>query len=126
MSHQCPACQRSFEEAGFCPFDGTKLVPSGKATVLSAFVEAQSNADAATLEPKPDTMDDPTRKVRAISASDSADKALDSYKDLQGHYDQLVGSTLDGRYFVQGKIGEGGMGVVFSAKHAVIERPLAI
>src|ERR1700748_1708392 len=41
-------------------------------------------------------------------------------------YDALVGETLDGRYFVQRRIGEGAMGVVFAAKHAVIERPLAI
>src|SRR6185312_6427476 len=41
-------------------------------------------------------------------------------------YDRLVGETLDGRYFVQRKIGEGGRGVVFAARHAVIERPLAI
>ena len=29
-------------------------------------------------------------------------------------------------HFVEKKIGEGGMGVVFAARHAVIERPLAI
>src|SRR5262249_6727715 len=41
-------------------------------------------------------------------------------------YDRLVGQVLDGRYTIERKIGEGGMGVVFAARHAVIEKPLAI
>jgi serine/threonine-protein kinase len=41
-------------------------------------------------------------------------------------YDRLVGQTLDGRYQILRKIGEGGMGVVFAARHVVIERPLAV
>jgi serine/threonine protein kinase len=67
-------------------------------------------------------------KVRAVSAvSDSAADALEAYKmPRENEYDKLVGQTLDGRYYVEKKIGEGGMGVVFAARHAVIERPLAI
>jgi serine/threonine protein kinase len=66
-------------------------------------------------------------KVRAVSAADSPQQALDAYKHPRtSEYDKLVGETLDGRYYIEKKIGEGGMGVVFSARHAVIERPLAI
>ena len=72
--------------------------------------------------------DTPQPRVRAVSAvSDSAADALEAYKQpRENEYDKLVGQTLDGRYYVEKKIGEGGMGVVFSARHAVIERPLAI
>jgi len=66
-------------------------------------------------------------KVKAYSASENASDALELYRaPRENEYDKLIGQTLDGRYFVEKKIGEGGMGVVFSARHAVIERPLAI
>ena len=44
----------------------------------------------------------------------------------RGEYDHLIGTTLDERYRVVRKLGEGGMGVVFAVSHTVIERPLAI
>ncbi len=67
-------------------------------------------------------------KVRAISAQRSHSSVVETMRrePASSEYDRLVGETLDGRYFVQRKIGEGGMGVVFAARHAVIERPLAI
>ena len=81
----CPTCGRRFEEAGFCPFDGSALTPQDPDEALAPPGEPPGN-----------------------------------------EYDQLVGQTLDGRYHLESKIGEGRMGVVFRARHAVIERPLAI
>ena len=61
------------------------------------------------------------------AAQGGPDPALAPLFDARdSEYDKLVGQTLDGRYCVEHKIGEGGMGVVFAARHAVIERPLAI
>jgi serine/threonine protein kinase len=69
---------------------------------------------------------DPPR-VHAHSASQNPSEALELLRAPRGsEYDKLIGTTLDGRYHVENKIGEGGMGVVFAARHAVIERPLAI
>ncbi len=66
-------------------------------------------------------------KLRVQSASENPREALALYRTpRRSEYDKLIGQTLDGRYFIEKKIGEGGMGVVFSARHAVIERPLAI
>ncbi len=67
-------------------------------------------------------------RIRVVSASENPQAALDAFSQNRGanEYDRLVGQTLGGRYYVEKKIGEGGMGVVFSARHAVIERPLAI
>jgi serine/threonine protein kinase len=66
-------------------------------------------------------------QIRAVSASEDSVSALAAFRAAkESDYDKLVGETLDGRYFVEKKIGEGGMGVVFAARHSVIERPLAI
>jgi serine/threonine protein kinase len=68
-----------------------------------------------------------TGKIESRSASENPSAALELYHAPRpNEYDKLVGQTLDGRYYVEKKIGEGGMGVVFSVRHAVIERPLAI
>ncbi len=67
------------------------------------------------------------RHVNAISAMGNAQAALAGFTGQhRDEYEQLIGQTLDGRYYIDKKIGEGGMGMVFAARHAVIERPLAI
>ena len=146
MLHYCPACQRSFDEPGFCPFDRTQLAPGPSAAQPPTVVneEAGDLAPHAThIEPRRETFPltpaapvlpqtppvTATRpKLRAVSATGDVQEALGAIRNTQteSEYDLLVGQTLDGKYYVQKKIGEGGMGVVFAARHAVIERPLAI
>jgi serine/threonine protein kinase len=149
MTYQCPACQRPFAEPGFCPFDGKPLalvlaapdkktvpapdrtpVPADKPTMLSAAMQAQSNAE--TRIPVESSGTQPgiggAGAVIAISAAGEGSGAVEQIRNQQKgtEYDRLIGQTLDGRYYVQKKLGEGGMGVVYAVKHAVIERPLAI
>ncbi len=226
--HQCPACRRTFEEGGFCPFDRSPLVSLGNPdaqTLISAQNQAAKGyitrpyapdsipeeakrtqvsspgivipseaiapdsrrtsvelpaaaANAALSDDKktqvdprrtfplggggspgdpsyglagpgtqelttararpmpamsavagPASQPPPSQRMSSVSAAQDTGSALAVIKQQAkagSEYDRLVGETLDGRYFVEKKIGEGGMGVVFAARHSVIERPLAI
>jgi serine/threonine-protein kinase len=140
-----------FEAPGFCPTDGNPLAATTPAaaasTIISAKIEAErqkteverrrtfpmapppqtEEVTSARVRPQPDLPTALPQEIRAVSASESPSKVLELYQQTrQNEYDKLIGQTLDGRYYVERKIGEGGMGVVFAARHAVIERALAI
>ncbi|MCS6915553.1 MAG: serine/threonine-protein kinase [Myxococcales bacterium] len=38
----------------------------------------------------------------------------------------IIGTIIDGRYEVQSRLGEGGMGIVYKARHIHLEKPVAI
>lgn len=40
--------------------------------------------------------------------------------------DKLIGTTIDNRYTVERRLGEGGMGVVYRARHVTLRKPVAI
>lgn len=40
--------------------------------------------------------------------------------------DPYIGATIDGRYKIEGILGEGGMGLVYRARHKVIDKPVAM
>lgn len=40
--------------------------------------------------------------------------------------DPLIGRTLAGRYLIRGRLGQGGMGVVYKADHIGLDKPVAI
>lgn len=101
MRARCPQCSQEFETlAGFCPFDG------------AALVSALDGLDPVSLRNAPST----TAALNAIGELEALDSA----------HRALIGQTLDQRYTIERVLGEGGAGVVFLARHALIDKPVAI
>nr|HEX4313514.1 serine/threonine-protein kinase [Kofleriaceae bacterium] len=44
----------------------------------------------------------------------------------QSNHDAMLGQTISGRYYVQKKLGEGGMGSVYLATHTILEKQVAL
>jgi tRNA A-37 threonylcarbamoyl transferase component Bud32 len=72
------------------------------------------------------------RHLRLVETGENPPQGLDALPPMEDRPpslpppDPLIGRTLDGRYRVESVLGEGGMGLVYRAKHAVLGKSLAI
>ncbi|HSO40618.1 MAG TPA: serine/threonine-protein kinase, partial [Labilithrix sp.] len=82
--------------------------------------------------PHHDRSDPNQRTIAATSESEAAvAHAISSPgfippQGSQPRVDPYLGRTLDGRYLVESRLGEGGMGVVYLGRHKVIDKRVAI
>jgi serine/threonine-protein kinase len=102
---------------------GSRPVPGSK---------ARDVADAGA-----DTMDSGSRPVPGSKARDVADSGADTVLGGDSELgnealpplaeaDELIGALLNERYEVTAKIGQGGMGAVYEAKHTLIGKRVAV
>ncbi|HEX2657408.1 MAG TPA: protein kinase, partial [Polyangia bacterium] len=62
----------------------------------------------------------------ATAAAGSLAAAVATAPALSEGFDSLVGATLANRYQIVRRIGEGGMGAVYEAKHTIIGKRVAV
>jgi eukaryotic-like serine/threonine-protein kinase len=125
MSTRCPSCLTTYaDDARFCPRDGTRLEivahPSGR-PVTPPFI------------PPPPPSAPPPSHARVFQPLGSEYRATSQRTGPPGapaaktlDYSKLVGETLDARYVVTRKIGEGGMSFVYLADDLLRKEPVAI
>jgi serine/threonine-protein kinase len=108
-----------------CAKDGATLTPS-VVGAASDIVTAPTIPEAAAL---PELAAEPSATpaapavaatMPAVTAPAPAPPAADPA------FDSLIGATLAGRYEIVRRIGEGGMGAVYEARHAVIGKRVAV
>ncbi len=79
-------------------------------------IGAMSGADTAVA----------TRSQQMAAQTGPQDTLSDSETEATSSPDNLVGETLLERYEITGKIGQGGMGAVYEAKHTLIGKRVAV
>jgi len=111
----CPTCNAELESnARFCPKDGTTIRPDSvlvpmPSPSMSPSPSMQRSTEAGAFKP---TVPLQTKK-RADATTDRA-------------ADPLIGSLLDGRYRIRGRLGQGGVGAVYEAEHVQIKKTVAL
>ncbi|MCP4446121.1 MAG: serine/threonine protein kinase [Myxococcales bacterium] len=112
----CTTCKREFPEHGYCPFDGALLSQN----------TTETHVEKRTGGSTDDRATHPLRTTGHLSRSAVANVLRGVLEERQTGQDSLVGVELDGRYRIEKLIGEGGMGMVYLARHIVIEKRVAI
>jgi tRNA A-37 threonylcarbamoyl transferase component Bud32 len=110
----CPKCQTQLpDDAVVCPRDGTPLDE----------VRRRSDAELVLAATMPE-LPSPSSASGGLGAAAAA--ALAEPTATPTAFDPLVGATLAARYQIVRRIGEGGMGAVYEAKHVVIGKRVAV
>ena len=118
----CPQCETSYGDGvDVCARDGQPLIePAGETPRESRKTGAQT-----VVEPRPPVSATAATAPDVELGAAAAAVAPAPTAPSEG-FDSLVGATVAGRYQIIRRIGEGGMGAVYEAKHAIIGKRVAV
>src|SRR5450432_1542968 len=149
MSTRCPKCQSVYaDDARFCPKDGTKLETGVSSSASVPTPPPPTPVPSATptppahpamrharpfIPPAPPPVPPPASHARVFQPLGSENSATAQRSGPPGtvpgkpaDYSKLVGETLDSRYSITRKIGEGGMSFVYLADDVITKQQVAI
>jgi serine/threonine-protein kinase len=121
------------EDARFCTRDGTKLepvsvpAPAPPAAEAGAETPSRSPSHARIFEPvHPEEARGQRTSRRSRASAGAGAVPATEVREPAAELAQLVGQTLDGRYRIEEKVGEGGMSFVYRATDTKTSDRLAI
>ena len=123
----CPKC-KAVPDAGahFCGVCGTALPVAAPPRNFDQFLDRVSGMPKAVPHMSPALgVPIPIATARSGPVSGPTPSPM-SREPVAVSLDSLVGRTLNNRYFVKRKIGEGGFGAVFEGMQVATERPVAL
>jgi len=116
----CPQCQTSYADGvDVCAQDGQGLIDAPGVTAN----ETRRTGTQTVVEPRPSISG--TAPTAPNVDLGGAATAIAPAAASEG-FDSLVGATVAGRYQIIRRIGEGGMGAVYEARHAIIGKRVAV
>ncbi|HMI56923.1 MAG TPA: serine/threonine-protein kinase [Gemmatimonadaceae bacterium] len=140
MSARCPKCLAIYtDDAKFCPRDGTKLESAVPSPPVAKQPAPHTPAPHAPPFIPPASAPPPVQHARVfepLGAENRSTTQRSGHAPVPGapapppakpaDYSKLVGETLDSRYEITRKIGEGGMSFVYLADDVLKKESVAI
>jgi eukaryotic-like serine/threonine-protein kinase len=131
MSARCPTCQATYgDDAKFCPRDGTKLESAAHPSASPMTPPFIPPAPSSPLPSSPPPLSTHARVFQPLGAENRATSqrsgASGAPAGKSPDHSKLVGETLDSRYAITRKVGEGGMSFVYLADDLLRKEQVAI
>src|SRR5262249_36612729 len=104
----------------------TKIGPVGPGTGPGTGPATGTGSGAATIAARPGTGQAVAVTSPAGTPAPTTDPPGHATSYLRTESDPMLGQVLAGRYLIQRKLGEGGMGAVYLATHTVLEKQVAL